>query len=1310
MKLNVFLLPLLVLLSSIPFAFSYNITEFTSSSWTSGTFVNTENVTNDALRVTSDARLSFTFNTNYSITNITTDNSLYNNQGYLRDVNGSNTATDTQLNGPEWNSTGGPFNEGYYAFDGVDDVLEVIKNANFQPTTGNLTYSAWVKSSNTGIYDMIMGDYDPYSGKGCAIRMSGTGGAAPTFACKAASGLTTAYAAVNINNNVWHLVTGVWNGTTVSIYVDGIASGHAAASGAITYETAKNLTIGHNSFYYQVQAFNGNISEPRIFTRALSAAEILTMNSSYAWNTYINTSANYTSQELVVNSSTFKNITINGAFNTNGLSLSIDTRTAIDAGAYTDWNSCTGLDLTQSTSTYCNVTSVLGTKIQYRIISSSPNTSVGWNITNLTIGYDSDIAPPNVDILYPLNTSYAANISRINYTSSETGFCWYSKDNGATNSTAVTPGNNFTDIISIEGSNTWKVYCNDSMGNTNSTNVTFYKDTIAPSITSDSITSTLSSGENATVRANITDSSALSWIWFTINNSDGALTNYTMSQEGSTTFYNASFEIGKNGTWYYKVYANDTYGQLNDTMAWQSFTVSVPSATAQNEVYPTYALPSSSIKITADLVITDLVKELNATLNTPAGFSFPFTSYTQTQLGGNLSASQTKTVTWYAYLPNTEATYTFNVTWKDKYNNAWQGSNKQIIVSYDTANLTSRIVTLEGLVSTLQTDVATLQTNATNLRTDLIAVNTSINSVNTTVQSNLASITTVQTDIITLQNNVLSINTTVNQHAINITNLSGNVTQINSDILSINNNLTLVWNNVTDLYNDVSNNTLNITDLTTNITSINAQITTINSSINSLNTSINSINSTLTTLLTNSTSANVIVFPETEAGTVLESEIQVRDINGNFANATTVKISLYDPSDNLIVDSANYQTQLGTGRYIYNYTTPTTPTGQWQFVVNVTRNNNSFIDREYFRLTGGPFDIRNITILDDTTPSIQISTILENQGTGTTDIVVNWNLTREDTGALLDSGRDTVGVTSTNTYTINPSTTYTGSARITLIGTWSLTEKASAYKIFTISAPAVSPSASNYVASGSTAGASAITAQATAANVIICNPPYIRFNTNCCLDSNNNSICDKDEKATSSTQSKNNATQNTSGTTIENNNNDSNQSAFSIFGIVSSLFNKITDAISSIKGIFTNNTQNSTSSIETLSLIALIIMLIILIIKFNKIKEITMTFLKQPLNQYKEKPSTRLSSIVNMKVYNTEGDYVGKVKDAILEGSNISGWIIEVEKTSNKKAKKNKNGKKKKNKKRKAKKTTIIIKHDDVKSINKIMIIKGTLH
>src|SRR3989344_2009662 len=92
-----------------------------------------------------------------------------------------------------------------------------------------------------------------------------------------------------------------------------------------------------------------------------------------------------------------------------------------------------------------------------------------------------DTISSSLSIIYPLNISYNINVSQLNYTSNG-AYCWYSNGTGVWNSTPVACGTNFTNVISIEGSNTWTLYSNDSVGNLNSTNVTFSKDTIYPLI------------------------------------------------------------------------------------------------------------------------------------------------------------------------------------------------------------------------------------------------------------------------------------------------------------------------------------------------------------------------------------------------------------------------------------------------------------------------------------------------------------------------------------------------------------------------------------------------------------------------------------------------------------------------------------------------------------------------------------------------------------------------------------------------------------------------------------------------------------
>lgn len=146
-------------------------------------------------------------------------------------------------------------------------------------------------------------------------------------------------------------------------------------------------------------------------------------------------------------------------------------------------------------------------------------------------------------------------------------------------------------------------------------------------------------------------------------------------------------------------------------------------------------------------------------------------------------------------------------------------------------------------------------------------------------------------------------------------------------------------------------------------------------------------------------------------------------------------------------------TEESTGSYYYNYTVPSDATeGIWQTIINYTISETSYIAQEFWKVLGTLFDVREITIIDSQTPSLNISVILENIGTAQADMNLEWNLTREDTGAILNSGAEEIGVNSgqTLTHTVYPETFYVGQVRITFIGSYGEdhSQKAGAYKIF----------------------------------------------------------------------------------------------------------------------------------------------------------------------------------------------------------------------------------------------------------------------
>ena len=173
-----------------------------------------------------------------------------------------------------------------------------------------------------------------------------------------------------------------------------------------------------------------------------------------------------------------------------------------------------------------------------------------WYTSNYTLTIDT--ISPTMNITYPENTTYNTDVTQLNYTYIETNpdKCWYSLNGGA--NIPITCGQNVTGLTSNEGSNIWAVYMNDSIGQENSTSVTFFKDTIAPVITIHSPANT--TYDTKTVDLNVSADTTIDTWWYS-NNSGATNNTFTPNQtytweEGSNTVY---------------VWANDSLGNENSS-------------------------------------------------------------------------------------------------------------------------------------------------------------------------------------------------------------------------------------------------------------------------------------------------------------------------------------------------------------------------------------------------------------------------------------------------------------------------------------------------------------------------------------------------------------------------------------------------------------------------------------------------------------------------------------------------------------------------------------------------------------------------
>ncbi len=518
-----------------------------------------------------------------------------------------------------------------------------------------------------------------------------------------------------------------------------------------------------------------------------------------------------------------------------------------------------------------------------KINQSQGNYRISFNVS------DSDADLLKAGIYYGISQNSTANpvVLNLNLTS----YCY-----DADSSTRTTNNCSYSwNTSGIYGVYYLTIILNDtfSLSNASSSssfNITSIIDNVPPNLTAQWIDSNIISGKLINIYANASDA-YLNTVWVSINSSTSQV-NLTMTNTSALT-YNVSWIATEVGNYQFKVYANDTLNNINDTTIWQSFSISKPNASSQNETAPSIALPLSLIRITSRFNATDALKGIYAYLNVPDGFVF-ISNYSQNNSLGNFTATESKTAIWIVSVPLSEAYYTLNITYHDKYGNFWNSSNFRI-------NVTSAVGGGGGGSS-----------------------NTSVYFVT----------------------------------------LSG--------------------------------------------------------------------------------------YPEVQASDNYYAESYFT-LNGQYSTPDSMKISLYDPSGNMIVSPVD-MTQKQTGIYNYTYSVPSSQTtGQWEAKVNATKNSINYYANTFWKLVGALFDVGSIVVHNSSIDHLNISVIVHNNASsGSSDLTLNWNLTRTDTNAQLKSGAETFAVAGGNSITkyYSPSTSYIGEVKITFLGKYSGTETAGAYKIF----------------------------------------------------------------------------------------------------------------------------------------------------------------------------------------------------------------------------------------------------------------------
>jgi Concanavalin A-like lectin/glucanases superfamily len=194
-----------------------------------------------------------------------------------KDASGQGNDAQT-LHGAGW----GPGQiDGGLQLDGVDDVAAVSNSPSLDGLRQALTVAAWVRRAK------------PQTGWRLAVsRQLGTtfedqfyvgfNGTKPSFGINTASGGNQQTGGGNAAVGRWVHLAGVYDGATITLYVDGVAEASLTKRGAIKVSSRPILVGGGANTANALTASEtlaGRVDDVRLYTRALDANEIQTLAS-----------------------------------------------------------------------------------------------------------------------------------------------------------------------------------------------------------------------------------------------------------------------------------------------------------------------------------------------------------------------------------------------------------------------------------------------------------------------------------------------------------------------------------------------------------------------------------------------------------------------------------------------------------------------------------------------------------------------------------------------------------------------------------------------------------------------------------------------------------------------------------------------------------------------------------------------------------------------------------------------------------------------------------------------------------------------
>ncbi|MBI3231684.1 MAG: fibronectin type III domain-containing protein [Candidatus Doudnabacteria bacterium] len=454
--------------------------------------------------------------------------------------NGNN---GTLVNGPVW-TTNGKIGSAL-VFDGVNDYVDAGNSPSLNPAN-QITIAAWAKPSSIAQSQFIVAkDNVPAGTLQYFLRFQGSSGV--RFAIRTSvDNYFTVSTPTAIATNTWYHVVGVYDGSTMKVYVNGTLLGSTNVSGLMA-NNGVNVRIGRRQD--TALPFNGVIDEVKIYDRALSQSEVMGLYDNTSPSTPANLTATAVSASQISLSwqASTDNVAVTGyqVFR-DGLQIATTTTTSY---------SSTGL---QPSTLYTYTTSAFdgAGNISAQSVSAQATTLPPPDTTPPVVSVTSPLSGATVSGTIPISANATDNVGVAGVQFKLDGANLSAED-------ATLPyGISWDTATASEGLHTLTAVARDAAGNSaTSTPISVTVDNIPPDITPPIISNISSS-------ANISDATIT---WTTDELADSQVEYGTTQTYGSSSVLVSTFttmhsvnitNLSASATYHYRVKSKDPSGNL----------------------------------------------------------------------------------------------------------------------------------------------------------------------------------------------------------------------------------------------------------------------------------------------------------------------------------------------------------------------------------------------------------------------------------------------------------------------------------------------------------------------------------------------------------------------------------------------------------------------------------------------------------------------------------------------------------------------------------------------------------------------------